>query len=151
MNTKKVIIAGCISGLVMGVILFLSGAIVSRIVYGPQFAPDGKFDPSQLNPFYFIWTKIVIGIFFGLLFTMLYEKLPLTKKISSCLKGLQWGFVFWIIVSLWSISHPLVYGSFQSKNELFWSIYSLSGFLALGCSFGFLCKKWRQSPIIKKI
>lgn len=94
MNTKKVIIAGCISGLVMGVILFLSGAMVSRIVYGPQFAPDGKFDPSQLNPFYFIWTKIVIGIFFGLLFTMLYEKLPLTKKISSCLKGLQWGFVF---------------------------------------------------------
>ena len=144
MTMRKTILTGIISGMIMGVTLFLSGAIVSRIIYGPQFAPDGKFEPSQLNPFYFIWTKIAIGIFFGLLFTILYEKLPLAKKISSGLKGLQWGFIFWIAVSLWGISHPLVYGSFQSKNEIFWLIYSLSGFLTVGYTFGRLCKNWRR-------
>jgi len=35
MNVKKVLLAGFISGLILGLALFLSGAIASRIVYGP--------------------------------------------------------------------------------------------------------------------
>ncbi len=83
MNWKRVLRIGLISGLVMGVVLFVAGAIFSRIIYGPQFAPPGKFEPQQLNPWYFIWTKALIGAFFGLLFTFVYEKLPLTQKLKG--------------------------------------------------------------------
>jgi hypothetical protein len=69
MNTKKILITGTVSGLVMGITLFIAGAIFSRIIYGPQFAPPGKFEPEQLNAFYFIWTKLLIGFFFGIMFT----------------------------------------------------------------------------------
>ena len=36
MKIKKVLLAGFISGLIMGIALFLSGAVASRIVYGPE-------------------------------------------------------------------------------------------------------------------
>lgn len=49
----------------MGASLFIGGATLSRIIYGPQFAPPGKFAPEQINAFYFIWTKLLIGLFFG--------------------------------------------------------------------------------------
>jgi hypothetical protein len=57
MQLKKVFIAGTVSGLTMGIFLFIGGAIFSRIIYGPQFAPPGKFQPEQMNAFYFVWTK----------------------------------------------------------------------------------------------
>ena len=61
MQMKKIIADGTISGLSMGAFLFIGGAILSRIIYGPQFAPPGKFEPEQINAFYFIWTKLLIG------------------------------------------------------------------------------------------
>ena len=76
MNPKKILISGTISGSVMWITLFIAGAIFSRIIYGPQFAPPGKFEPEQLNAWYFIWTKLLIGVFFGLIFTFLYERNP---------------------------------------------------------------------------
>lgn len=53
MRIKKIITIGIISGLIMGITLFIAGAIFSRIIYGPQFAPSGKFEPEQLNAWYF--------------------------------------------------------------------------------------------------
>ena len=117
----------------------------SRIIYGPQFAPEGKFDPEQLNAWYFIWTKILIEVFFGILFTLLYEGLPIKKRISSAFVGLKYGFLLWLAISLWNISHPLIYGSINDKDQLCWLVYSLFGFLAYGFTLGYLYKS-----IIKK-
>ena len=141
MDLKKAVRIGVISGLVMGIALFIGGAVFSRIIYGPQFAPPGKFKPEQLNPWYFIWTKILIGIFFGLLFTFVYQKMPFSKRFKSALQGLKYGFILWLVINLWDISHPLIYGTFDPKNELFWLLYSLVGFLAMGFTLGFLFKK----------
>ena len=144
MKIKKILTAGIISGLVMGIVLFIAGAIFSRIIYGPQFAPPGKFEPDQLNPFYFVWTKLLIGVFFGILFTLIYEGLPLTKKFKSGLNGLKYGFIFWFIISLWNISHPLVYGSGITKDRLFWLVYSLFGFLGFGYMLGLFYKRYNK-------
>lgn len=140
MRIRKILTAGIISGLSMGIALFIAGAIFSRIIYGPQFAPPGKFEPEHLNVWYFIWTKLLIGIFFGLLFTLTYEWLPLKKRLATGFVGLKYGFVFWLIISLWNISHPLVYGSVANKDQLFWLVYSLFGFLALGYVLGLIYK-----------
>lgn len=141
MNLKSELVAGLKAGLVMGAALFLAGAVFSGIIYGPQFAPAGKFEPSQLNPFYFIWTKLVIGAFFGLLFALLYTRLPLERRITSMRQGVLYGFLAWVAIWLWNISHPLVYGSIMDKDQLFWLLYSLSGFIALGAGYGrFRCR-----------
>jgi hypothetical protein len=138
---KKILIKGLIAGIVMGVGLFITGAVASRIIYGPQMVPEGKFEPDQINAFYFIWTKLAIGCFFGIIFTWLYSKyLELTKK-SSVLYGLLFSFLLWLIISLWSISHPLVYESIATKDQLFWHIYTLGGFLIYGLTIGAIFKK----------
>jgi len=139
--TKRILKYGIISGLLMGIGLFIGGAIFSRIIYGPQFAPPGKFDPEQINAFYFIWTKLVIGIFFGLLLTFVYEKMPLTKRMKSPLQGLTCGFFTWLVITLWDISHPLIYGSLNDRDQVFWILYSLAGFLTLGFFLGVFYKK----------
>ena len=144
---KHVIKIGVISGILMGSALFIGGAIFSRIIYGPQFAPAGKFEPEQLNAWYFIWTKLLIGIFFGLLFTYFYQKLPLSRRINGVIKGLGFGFLFWLILSLWNISHPLVYGSINNQNELFWLLYSLCGFLTYGMVLGWYYKRMGKKQI----
>ena len=141
MGIKKTIIAGIISGLIMGITLFIAGAIFSRIIYGPQFVPPGKFEAEQLNAWYFIWTKLLIGIFFGILFSLLYESLPILKRVSSGFAGLKYGFFLWFAISLWNISHPLIYGSINNKDQLFWLIYSLCGYLAFGYTLGYLYKR----------
>jgi hypothetical protein len=100
MQMKRIIADGTISGLSMGAFLFIGGAILSRIIYGPQFAPPGKFEPEQINAFYFIWTKLLIGWFFGILFTVAYELLPLRKRLAGAMDGLKCGFGFWFLTSL---------------------------------------------------
>jgi len=112
-----------------------------QIVVHWQFAPSGKFEPEQLNAWYFIWTKLLIGIFFGILFTLLYERLPLSRRLSSAFTGLKYGFFLWFAISLWNLSHPLIYGSINNKDQLFWLIYSLCGFLAYGYALGYLYKR----------
>jgi hypothetical protein len=141
MGIRKSIMAGLISGLIMGIALFIVGAIASRLIYGPQFAPTGKFEPEQMNAWYFIWTKLVIGAFFGVLFTLLYEAIPLSKRIDGVWKGVAYGFWFWLAISLWNLSHPLVYGSIEVSNQVFWLIYSLGGFLAYGGALGYIHKR----------
>ena len=145
MNTKKILTSGAVSGLVMGITLFIAGAIFSRIIYGPQFAPPGKFEPEQLNAFYFIWTKLLIGIFFGVVFTFVYEKLPLNRRINGSLQGVKYSFIFWLVFTLWDISHPFTYGSIYNNDQLFWLIYSLCGFLAFGFTIGIFYKKYTSS------
>ena len=146
MNWKKMLIVGVLAGIVFGMALFICGAITARIVYGAQMAPEGKFDESQMNAFYFFWTKIVIGIFFGILFLFFYEKLPLLKRIEGALNGLKYGFFFWLIISLWDLSHPFLYESIWSRDQLFWLLYTLWGFLAFGGTTGYL---YRKSPFSK--
>lgn len=141
MRLRRVIMIGLISGAVMGIALFIVGAIASRIIYGPQFAPPGKFEPEQINAWYFIWTKLLIGVFFGILFALLFEALPLSKRFDSAWKGILYGFWFWLAMSLWNLSHPLIYGSVEVQNQIFWLIYSLGGFLAYGGALGYTYKK----------
>jgi hypothetical protein len=136
MNFKRTLSVGIRSGLCMGIALFIGGAIFSRIIYGPQFAPPGKFTADQMNPFYFIWTKAVIGVFFGILFTFFYELLPISKRIKGAFQGLKYGFLFWLVLTAWDISHPWVYGSIQWNDQLFWMVYSLIGFLVYGFTAG---------------
>ena len=141
MQLKKIIIAGTVSGLTMGIFLFIGGAIFSRIIYGPELTPPGKFKPEQINVFYFIWTKLLIGWFFGLLFTFVYEMLPLRTKMSGVINGFKYGFVFWLLMSLWNISHPLVYGTVNVPDQTFWLFYQLVGYLAFGATLGYIYKK----------
>lgn len=136
MKIQRVLLAGAFSGLAMGVTLFIAGAIFSRIIYGPQFAPAGKFDAEQLNAWYFIWTKLLIGLFFGILFIGAYELLPLKHRFQNGRSGLIFGFLFWLVQELWNISHPLIYGNFSPRNELFWAVYTLCGFLMFGFLVG---------------
>lgn len=143
MKFKRKIVIGVLTGLAMGVSLFIVGAIASQVVYGPQLAPEGKFEPEQLNAWYFIWTKLVIGIFFGVLFILLYEALPLTKRIKGIRDGLKYAFVLWAVISLWELSHPLVYDSdtLNWQDQIFWLVYTLGGFLGYGATIGYAYKK----------
>lgn len=145
MGIRKSMMAGLISGVMMGIALFIVGAIASRIIYGPQFAPVGKFEPQQMNAWYFIWTKLVLGAFFGVLFALLYEALPLSKRIDGVWKGAAYGFWFWLAMSLWNLSHPLIYGAIEVSNQVFWLIYSLGGFLVYGAALGFIHKRMAVS------
>ncbi len=138
---KKTVLAGTVSGLTMGFFLFVGGAIRSRIIYGPEFAPPGKFKPEQINAFYFIWTKLLIGWFFGLLFTFAYELLPLRTRLGGILHGLTYGFIFWVVMSLWNVSHPLIYGTVDVPDQIFWLLYQLIGYLAFGGTLGFIYKQ----------
>ena len=141
MQLKKIAMDGTISGLAMGASLFIGGAILSRIVYGPQFAPPGKFEPEQINAFYFIWTKLLIGWLFGILFTSAYELLPLRMKFTGAIHGLKYGLGFWFLTSLWNLSHPIVYGSINVPDQIFWILYQLVGFLTLGAVLGYINKR----------
>jgi hypothetical protein len=145
MNTKKILISGTLSGLVMGVALFIGGVTLARIIYGPDMAPEGKFDESQMNAFYFIWTKLLIGIFFGVVFTFVYEKLPINKRIKGGFQGVKYSFIFWLVLTLWDISHPFTYGSIYNNDQLFWLLYTLCGFLAFGFTIGIFYKKYSSS------
>ena len=149
MKIRKIVAFGIISGLIMGITLFISGAILARIVYGPEMAPSGKFEPSQLNAFYFIWTKLVIGIFFGILFTFVYEKLPLSNRIKGPIQGLKYTFIFWLVISLWNLSHPLMYESINYSNQLFWLLYTLFGFLSFGYILGLKYKRLEKESAIE--
>jgi hypothetical protein len=144
MKLRKVILLGVIAGIVMGVALFITGAVASRLIYGPQMVPEGKFKPEQITPWYFFWTKLLIGIFFGVLLTILYEKLPLSKRIGSVLGGVKYAFLLWLAIYLWGVSHPLVYDGFASfnRNQCFWMVYSAGGFVGLGIGFGWLRKRF---------
>ncbi|MFH0992152.1 MAG: hypothetical protein V1799_19290 [bacterium] len=141
MQLKKVAIDGTISGLAFGIFLFVGGAILSRIVYGPQFAPPGKFSAEQLNAFYFIWTKLLIGWLFGILFVFAYEILPLSRRLTGVIDGMKYAFSFWLLTTLWNLSHPLVYGSVNVPDQVFWILYQLVGFLGFGAVFGYLNKR----------
>jgi hypothetical protein len=148
MQLRKIVVAGTVSGLTMGIFLFIGGAVFSRIIYGPQFVPPGKFTPEQINAFYFIWTKLLIGWFFGLLFTFVYEMLPLRTKMNGVIDGLKYGFVFWLLMSLWNISHPLVYGTVNVPDQTFWLFYQLVGYLAFGATLGYIYKKRVQRELM---
>jgi hypothetical protein len=142
MKLKRIVLMGIPAGLTMGISLFIVGAVAARLIYGPQFAPEGKFKPDQINAWYFIWTKLVIGIFFGLVFTALYEALPLSRRIQCVLDGLKYAFWFWLVIQLWDVSHPLVYGSLKVQDQMFWLVYTLGGFLGYGIGLGLAYRKW---------
>lgn len=141
MQLKRIATDGTIAGLTMGLSLFIGGAILSRIIYGPQFAPPGKFAPEQINAFYFIWTKLLIGWLFGILFTLGYELLPLRTRFTGAIHGLRYGLGFWFLTSLWNLSHPIVYGSINVPDQIFWILYQLVGFLVLGAVLGYINKR----------
>ncbi|MFQ5891378.1 MAG: hypothetical protein ACE5HW_01120 [Candidatus Methanofastidiosia archaeon] len=141
METRKVLVAGLIAGLVMGVALFIVGAITALAIYGPQLAPSGKFAPEQINAWYFLWTKLAIGAFFGVFFGLIYAWLPLSIRGEGALKGLYYGFWLWLIISLWNVSHPLVYGSIDIRDQIFWLIYTIGGFLTYGATLGYVHKR----------
>jgi hypothetical protein len=136
MGLKKAVLVGLAAGLAMGLALFLVGAIASFLVYGPQFAPEGKFEPAQLNAWYFLWTKLLIGAVFGVLLTVLYELLPLSRRLTGVLAGLRYAACVWLVVFLWGLSHPLVYETVSVRDEVFWLVYTLGGFLGFGAALG---------------
>lgn len=79
---------GLIAGLVMGIALFVSGAIAAFVIYGSQFAPE------QISAWHFLRTKLVIGGFFGIFFGVIFAKLPSSVRGEGILRGLYYG--FWI-------------------------------------------------------
>lgn len=146
MGLKKAVVVGVFAGLAMGLSLFVVGALASYLVYGPQFAPAGKFEPHQLNAWYFLWTKLVIGLVFGVLLTVLYELLPLARRIAGVTGGLTYAACLWLVVFLWGLSHPLVYETVSPRDEFFWLVYTLGGFLGFGAALGFAYGRHRRRP-----
>jgi hypothetical protein len=137
---SRAILLGVVAGVAMALALFITGAVAARLVYGPQMVPEGKFTADQISAGYFLWTKILIGVFFGVLLSVLYELLPLAKRISRAREGLLYAFLLWLVVYLWGFSHPFVYELRWSidRNQVFWMVYTLGGFAGLGLAFGWL-------------
>ena len=139
----RTVILGVTAGLVMGLALFFTGAVAARIAYGPQMTPDGKFTPDQINAAYFVWTKLLIGCFFGVLFAIVYERLPLNTRVASAAAGAKYAAVLWLLVYLWGLSHPLVYELRWTldRDQLFWMVYTFGGFLGFGLAYGALRRR----------
>jgi hypothetical protein len=74
--------------------------------------------------------------------------LPLQTKMSGILNGLKYGFVFWLLMSLWNISHPLVYGTVNVPDQTFWLLYQLVGYLAFGATLGYIYKKRARRELV---
>ena len=144
MRLRKTLAVGLLAGLAMGLSLFVVGAVASRLVYGPQFAPPGKFEPQQLHAWYFLWTKLLIGAVFGVLLTVFYEGLPLARRIAGIGGGLAYAACLWLVVFLWGLSHPLVYTTVSVRDEVFWLVYTLGGFLGFGAALGFAYRHQRR-------
>lgn len=51
---------------------------------------------------------------------------------EGALKGLYYGFGIWLITYLWNAFRPLVYGPINVRDQIFWLIYTMGGFLAYG-------------------
>jgi hypothetical protein len=136
------LLIGLVAGLAMGIALFLAGAISSRLVYGPELAPEGKFDEEQLNAWYFFWTKLAMGAAFGILLALIYRKLPLRPGIRGGLSGAKYALILWLVISIWGLTHRVAYETLDMQNQMFWLIYTLGGFLGLGLAFGHALKKW---------
>ena len=141
MGIARRLATGLIAGVVMGISLFIVGACAARAIYGPQFAPPGKFEPEKINAWYFLWTKVAIGIFFGVFFGLIYAWLTPLMRGQRALNGFYYGFWLWLIITLWDVSHPLVYGPMNVQHQIFWLIYTLGGFLAYGTTLGYVYKK----------
>ena len=142
-RVSRVVALGVAAGVVMALALFITGAIAARLVYGPQMVPEGKFTADQVSAGYFLWTKLLIGVFFGVVLSALYEMLPLAKRIAGIRDGLLYAFLLWVVVYLWGLSHPFVYEMHWSidKNQVFWMVYTLGGYLGFGLAFGGLRKR----------
>jgi len=140
---RRTILLGIAVGVAMTLGLFMTGAVAARLVYGPEMVPEGKFTADEVNAWYFLWTKLLIGVFFGILLTVLYELLPLARRIANIRDGLLYAFCVWTVVYLWGFSHPFVYDLRWSmdKNQVFWMVYTLGGFLGLGLAFGGLRRR----------
>jgi hypothetical protein len=110
----------------MAFALFITGAVAARVVYGPQMVPEGKFTADQISAAYSLWTKLLIGVFFGVLVSVLYELLPLAKRVRGPRDGLLYAILLWLVVYLWGLSHPLVYEMRWSidRNQVFWMFWS---------------------------
>ena len=135
---SRAILLGVAAGVAMALALFITGAVAARLVYGPQMVPEWKFTADQINALYFLWTKLLIGVFFGVLLCVLYERLPITTRIARACQGLRYALLLWLVVYLWGFSHPFVYDLHWSMNrdQVFWLVYTLGGFAALGLAFG---------------
>jgi hypothetical protein len=140
---SRTLLLGVTVGVVMALALFVTGAVAARVVYGPQMVPEGKFTADEVNAGYFLWTKLLIGVFFGVLLSLLYERLPLARRISTARDGLLYAFLLWLVVYLWGLSHPFVYELRWSidRHQVFWMVYTLGGFLGLGLAFGGLRRR----------
>jgi hypothetical protein len=137
-RVSRVVLLGIAAGVVMAVALFITGAVAARLVYGPQMVPEGKSTADQINAGYFLWTKLLIGVFFGVFLSALYEVLPLAKRIAGARDGLLYAFLLWAVVYVWGLSHPFVYELHWSidKDQVFWMVYTLGGYLGLGLAYG---------------
>lgn len=84
----------------------------------------------------------------GILFSVAYELLPLRTRLTGAFQGLKYGFGFWLLTSLWNLSHPLVYGSVDVPDQVFWILYQLVGFLGLGAAAGYTSKKRTRRELL---
>lgn len=71
-------------------------------------------------------------------------------KVSEY-EGLKYGFGFWLLTTLWNLSHPLVYGSVNIPDQIFWILYQLVGFLGLGATLGYVSKRRVRNDLLKSI
>lgn len=136
-RTSRTTLLAAAAGVAMALALFVTGTVAARAVYGPQMVREGKLTADQISAGYFLRTKLLIGVFFGVVLSVLYELLPLAKRIGGIRDGVLYAFLLWVVVYLWGLSHPFVYELRWSLdgNQVFWMVYTLDGCLGLGVAF----------------
>jgi hypothetical protein len=147
MKLTRAIILGIPIGLIMGLVLFIVGATVA-LLFWKGGAPPGKFSTDLvppvilllskigihtkvMSPLYFLFTKLIYGMVLGILFGLIYAKFHHAFKGNRVTNGLVFGLVLWFV----AVS-PIYPTYLEFKSELFWLIYSFSGFTTFGLLFG---------------
>jgi len=162
MKFTKGIILGIPIGFIMGLVLFIVGATFA-LLFWEGGAPPGKF-PTDLvppvilllskigihtqvmSPVYFLFTKLIYGILLGILFGLIYAKFYHIFKGNRAKNGLLFGLILWFI----AVS-PIYPTYLEFKSELFWLIYSFSGFITFGLLFGLVYRTTTSNENITKI
>lgn len=76
--------------------------------------------------------------------TFIYAKIQTGIPSKGIPRGLIFALALWLMISLWAISHPLVYegaATVTARDQVFWHIYTLGGFLGYGLALGLLSRK----------
>jgi hypothetical protein len=150
MKTIKAVLLGIPVGFVMGLVLFMVGAILAMIFW--QGAPPGKFSEEMIppliylltklgiqvklvSPIYFLLTKLGFGIVLGAIYGLIYSRIAPLLPTKRIYRALLFGAGLWFVAAF-----PIFQITLAAKTDIFWQAYSFGGLFLFGLIFGILYK-----------